>query len=156
MQSSVPTLSCLAESNLNMCLQKWFQRKMWNYDKVNNSRCWICCISSTLIKCESQFILIFSEHITSKKIMLCCLTGTKSYIQVLVIYVICCTKGTNRYASSCTTMHMQTWQMVFVLISITIHIYKLHPLPPAGSDSTYMFASSLWFCTKSSSFSQQV
>jgi hypothetical protein len=27
MQSSVPTLSCLADSNLNMCLQKWFQRK---------------------------------------------------------------------------------------------------------------------------------
>ena len=45
MQSSVPTLSYLADSNLNMCLQKWFQRKMWNYDKVNNSRSWIFCIS---------------------------------------------------------------------------------------------------------------
>jgi hypothetical protein len=29
MQSSVPTLSCLADSNLNLYLQKWFQRKLW-------------------------------------------------------------------------------------------------------------------------------
>jgi hypothetical protein len=42
-------------------------------------------------------------------------------LQVLVIYVIFCTNGTNSYTSSYTTMHMQTWQMVFVLISITIH-----------------------------------
>jgi hypothetical protein len=78
MQSSVPSLSCLADSNLNMCLQKWFQRKMWNYDKVNNSRSWIFCISITLIKCETVNLFLFSLNtLPNKKIMHCCLTGNK-------------------------------------------------------------------------------
>ena len=75
MQSSVPSLSCLADSNLNMCLQKWFQRKMWNYDKVNNSRSWIFCISITLIKCETVNLFLFSLNTLPNKKMHCCLTG---------------------------------------------------------------------------------
>ena len=67
MQSSVPTLSCLAGSNLNMCLQKWFQRKMWNYDKINNSRSWIICISITLIKCETVNLFLFSLNTLPNK-----------------------------------------------------------------------------------------
>jgi hypothetical protein len=59
-----------------MCLQKWFQRKMWNYDKVNNSRSWIFCISITLIKCETVNLFLFSLNtLPNKKIMHCCLTG---------------------------------------------------------------------------------
>ena len=75
MQSSVPTRSCLADSNLNMCLQKWFQRKMWNYDKINNSRSWIVCISITLIKCETVNLFLFSLNTLPNKKMHCCLTG---------------------------------------------------------------------------------
>jgi hypothetical protein len=120
MQSSVPTLSCLADSNLNMWLHKWLQRKMWNYDKINNSRSWIFCISITLIKCETVNLFLFSLNTLPNKKMHCCLTGKKLYIQVLINYVIFCINGTNSNTSSYTTMHMQTWQMVFVLISITI------------------------------------
>ena len=67
MQSSVPTLSCLADSNLNMWLQKWFQRKMWNYDTVNNSRSWIFCTSITLIKCETVNWSLFSLNTLPNK-----------------------------------------------------------------------------------------
>ena len=53
--------------HLNMCLQKWFQRKMWNYDKINNSRSWIVCISITLIKCETVNLFLFSLNTLPNK-----------------------------------------------------------------------------------------
>jgi hypothetical protein len=54
---------------------KWFQRKMWNYDKINNSRSWIFCISITLIKCETVNLFLFSLNTLPNKKMHCCLTG---------------------------------------------------------------------------------
>jgi hypothetical protein len=51
---------------------------MWNYDKVNNSRSWIFCISITLIRCETVNLFLFSLNtLPNQKIMHCCLTGTK-------------------------------------------------------------------------------
>jgi hypothetical protein len=117
MQSSVPTLSCLTDSNLNMCLQKWFQRKMWNYDKINNSRSWIVCISITLIKWETVNLFLCSLNTLPNKKCIAVWQVKTWYIQVLINYVIFCSNSTNSYISSYTTMHMQAWQMVFVLIN---------------------------------------
>ena len=58
-------------------LTKMIPKKMWNYDKINNSRSWIVCISITLIKCETVNLSLFSLNTlpNKKKIMHCCLTG---------------------------------------------------------------------------------
>ena len=130
MQSSVPTLSCLADSNLNMCLQKWFQRKMWNYDKVNNSRSWIFCISSTLIKCESQFILIFSEHITPKKYN-ALLSDRKKMIHSSIGYL--CHILYKWYKQLCFLIHNNAYANMANDICLNIHHnthIQITPPPP--------------------------
>jgi hypothetical protein len=78
--------------------------------------------------------------------MHCCLTGKKWYIQGLINYVIFCTNSTNSYISSYTTMHMQTWQMVFVLISHhNTHInYTPSPLVLTVYCDFYWLYCSLW------------